>query len=354
MGHVKERSEYEATYDRLTVDHFRYLEQLHHDLLETHDTPVSKGAAKMAYDLSVHFRRGDWWEKKRGVIEEWMERDRIFDEIELEAPYQPVHCDTCSKAMEPQVKAAQLNYDDPAASRMMYLYRCPNGKHRGKAVYTDGQEKIFEPARCGACNSVDITEERKTDPEEVVSTCQVCGHVDRLSLEVKAQNEKPDPNFERDREKYCMTEEEGQEYLTSKLNMEQFREIQEAQDERQKNQHLYAAVAKIQKLTVFQIEEKARLALEAMKFANIRFEKAETGRFVTVPFSFQEAKDDRSPKDAEATASQTLHDLLAPTNWRLMGTLSSKLGQLEGSLKGYDSEEDLLTLTQESRKSVNR
>lgn len=353
MGHAKERAEYEARYDRLTVEHFRNLEQLHHDLLETHDAPVHKGAAKMAYDMSTYFRRGDWWERKRGVIEEWMERDLIFDEIESQAPYQPVRCDTCGKAMEPQVKAPQLNYDDPAASRMMHLYRCPDRQHRGKAVYTDGREKVFEPARCDVCNSTDIADVRKTDPEEVVSTCQACGHVDRLSLDVSSQDEKPDPNFEADRKECCMTEEEGREYLANKLRMEQFKAIQEAQEERQKNQHLYDDVAKIQKLTVFQIEKKIRLTLEAMNFVNVRFEKAETGQFVTIPFSFQETKDDRRSKDAEASASKTLQDLLASTNWRLMGTLSSRLGQLEGSLKGYDGEQDLLTLAQKNRKSVN-
>ena len=173
MGYLQERSVYEARYDRLTVDHFRRVEKLWNSELEKYrGAPDRQSATKIAYELSLYFRRGEWWERKRGTIEEWMQRDRVFDQIASQTPFAPVRCDTCHAAMEPQTKAPQLNYDHPADSRMMYLYRCPNNDHRGKAIYTDGQEKLFEPTRCDVCGTTDIVETRSKDQEELISTCE--------------------------------------------------------------------------------------------------------------------------------------------------------------------------------------
>ena len=142
-----------------------------------------------------------------------------------------------------------------------------------------------------------------------------------------------------------MTDEEGKVYVEGKRSLEQLKVMFDEQDERKRNQHLYDAVEKIEKLTIFQMEAKVRTALEELGFSDVRFEKAETGRFVILSFSFQETKTDRTTYDGETATKKALKSVLAPTNWRLMSDgLSAKLGQFEGRLKGYDSEEDLLAL----------
>lgn len=339
--HLKDRAEYEGRYDRATVDYFRAMAGTR---VET-QSAEQRDAARRAHALLTYIERGERWLEKRATVEGWMERDRIFDRIEARAPYGPVGCTTCGADMEPGVGTVECNYDEPLRSRMLYLYHCPNRHVPGKAVYTDGTEKVFEVARCVQCASPNVTDTREPNSETVVTTCQACGHTTRLELMLTPKVEMSDPDFEHDRATFCMSDEEGEEYRTSKAARERLMEMDAEAAERKKHQALYDAVAKIEKLTIFQLEAKVRSALEQLDFADVRFEKAETGRFVVLPFSFQETKSDRVAVDGETIARKTLQDTLAPTNWRLMSDgLRSKLGQFEGRLKGYDSEEDLLTL----------
>lgn len=345
MMHLKERIEYEEQYDRLTVEYFRQIERVNEETIAKHsDSPERLKAAKTAVAMGMYFRRGEQWERRDEVINEWMQRDRIFDDCEAQEPYDPVYCSVCDRQMIAGLGTLETDYEEPRRSRKLYFYDCVNKEHPRKAVFADGDEKTFPPQRCSQCQSTNITDERKQQSEEVVSTCQSCGHISRLSLELH-KPESSDPHFARDRKRYCMTDEEGKEYVEGKRSLEQLKVMFDEQDERKRNQHLYDAITKIEKLTIFQMETKVRTTLEELGFADVRFEKAEAGRFVTTPFSFQETKTDRTTYDGEMAAKKALKSVLAPTNWRLMSDgLSSRLGQFEGRLKGYDSEEDLLAV----------
>ena len=357
MSHLKEKSYYEMVFDRQTVDACRRHLKASRQLEESTETSADDQSKKergeqFVVNYILYFEKGERYLEKNDTIGTWMDRDRIYDEIEATEPYRPVFCEQCHAEMEPSTGVGRFDYDEPRQSRMAYAYFCPRKHFPGKIVYTDGEARAIEPQRCGQCRSANVNDVFDEKTESAVITCADCGHIDRMDLSIKP--EPVDPHFERDRALYCLSEQEGEAYQRDKHNLLALKASFDQQEERERNQTLYDAVAKIEKLSIFELESKVRTVLEAAGFADIRFDKAETGQYVVLPFSCQETKADRSGRDGELTVQRELKQTLEPTNWRLMtGGITSKLGQLEGRLKGYDQEEDLLGLVKH-RKSTEQ
>lgn len=64
-------------------------------------------------------------------------------------------------------------------------------------------------------------------------------------------------------------------------------------------------------------------------------------------FTVYEKKADREEYDSKKTLEKLIKEALADTNWRLMSdSVSYRLGMLEGRLRAYEREEDLLKLVE--------
>lgn len=349
MSRLKDKKYYEDFYDRMTVNHFRRyaasLEKTFEEVRATIKAPKDElnRAANLAQNLYLFYEKGERYLQKETRIREWMERDRIFDEIAATPPHRPVLCNTCGIEMEPSGGHCKYDYDEPRNSRMAHYFFCSRKHIPGKIVYTDGEERPVNPNQCSACQSTNLDDKFDEMTEEAVFTCGDCGHEMRVDLSIKP--EPKDSYFARDRKLYCLSEKDGEEYRHYKANLAALAAASAAQEERERHKSLYDKVAKIEKLSIFQLEARVRTELEKVGFAAVRFEKAESGQCVVLPFSFQETKADRSARSGELAAQRVLKHALEPTNWRLMSDgISSRLGQFEGRLKGFDNEEDLLKL----------
>jgi len=69
------------------------------------------------------------------------------------------------------------------------------------------------------------------------------------------------------------------------------------------------------------------------------------GRYVVVPFTVQEADNDRGEYDSKNSLGKLIKKTLEKTNWRLMSEgISYRVGYLSGRLRCYENETDLMKI----------
>lgn len=168
-----------------------------------------------------------------------------------------------------------------------------------------------------------------------------------LSIPVCPKEDKK--QFYNDKKKYCLTKEEGEEYInlieSLKILEENINEI----DERLKNKELYAQLEKIKKLKVSELEKLLVKNLKKAQYIKLRFLNIETSKNVIISFRVQDDKEGRENYKSEKQLLKQIEKTLLKTNWRLMSDgVHYQLGVLEGRLKGVDTEEDLVKLVNKS------
>jgi len=106
-----------------------------------------------------------------------------------------------------------------------------------------------------------------------------------------------------------------------------------------KNEGATGSVYSLYTYTTIKSDELVKVSF-TLQLANPEIDKN-----VVVPFTIQDSKSGRESLASEYDLKQLLKKTLENTNWRLMSDgVSYRLGVLNGRLKGYESEEDLLKL----------
>ena len=127
--------------------------------------------------------------------------------------------------------------------------------------------------------------------------------------------------------------------------MEQMGKLVDSWKERDKNKEVYDKVAELKKLTVVELEKLITPVLEKSNYIHLQLGSPEIGKDVIIPFMVHDSKSDRENLASQYDLKQLLKKTLKDTNWRIMSDgVSCRLGILNGRLRGYDSEEDLLKL----------
>lgn len=165
-----------------------------------------------------------------------------------------------------------------------------------------------------------------------------------MKAEQKKKEEEDQKLLEKYREKFCLNEKDGIEYVETLEAMEVGHEIYE--EEKQKyDEKAYQTAVNLKRLTVLEIEKLLTEKLEKEKYVKFTLDEPDMGRFVTIPFNVLDANSTRNPNISETTLKKLLKDTLENTNWRLMSDgIRYRLGYLSGTLKAYEQEEDLLEL----------
>ncbi len=188
-------------------------------------------------------------------------------------------------------------------------------------------------------------------------SCSLCNHIEKSSIDLTVKKKKPDPNFERDRKRFCFTKERGEQWREEKFRWEEVARIDKEMEEKNKKKHIYTVVEKMDKMTIDQLERRLNKVLKKNSFEKLSFGQPEIDKYVITPFTVRDTKGGRDKRSSELELQRLFRISLEPTNWRLMSEgLSSRLGVLSGRLKGYEDEEDLVRLVelQNKRNSVQR
>lgn len=248
---------------------------------------------------------GEEYANKEKKIKEWMERDQKKDEKleEAEAPL-GIRCLVCESEMEPNFKDLFGKEE-----RVIFMYDCPKGCHR-RAFFVNGEE--YTPK-----------------------------HLDE-NIDLSTPEEKPDPDFLKDRERFCLSKEKGKSYLEGQENLKKATEQMKMIKEKEKNQE---ALSKIQKLTASELEKFLIPRLGRQGYMGLKFGAPEIGKDVFLPFMVNDTNSERGEIESRYKLKKLVNKILEGVNWRLMSDgISYRVGILSGRLRAYERDEDLLKL----------
>lgn len=239
--YLKPKQYYVDLYDRHTVDQCRRSEQA----WNKSDTkpPVGKKMTKrqteaiknFAEEWTMHFKAGERYLNKEKTIREWMEDDERKDSLyeSAQAP-EDIRCLTCRNRVVPTFKEMWYEIDKP--DRVLFMYDCPNKCMPRRAFFSDGEEWRIKPHLCVRCNTP-LNQEAKDDGKKLVTTrtCPKCKYfeTDKIVWSLKKE-EDVDENFASDRDRFCLSDEDGRKFQDEKWNLERMGKFMEEWKEKEK------------------------------------------------------------------------------------------------------------------------
>jgi hypothetical protein len=264
------------------------------------------------------------------------QRDNFLDHAE-----QPVNvsCASCRKPMVFELKSIHGHDDE----HVIFFYRCDSCK-KGRAFFETGEEYIPDKPKCPKCGN-EFTKSTKKEKARITifQHCDHCGLDDDYIYDDAKVEEKPDPDYEKDRKRFCLTEAEGKGHIESRFRLESFSKLLEENKKREAQKPLYNQLGKMQKLTVVQLKQLLQPALEKAGYTSLIFSEPNMDRHVIINFTAEDSRVDRIKYDSEHELKKLIKNLLDNANWNLMtDSPHYRMGVLTGQLKGLESEEDLL------------
>ncbi len=356
--YLKGHSYYSNLYDRITIEECQRWENKEYpkSLKETDEeaklTKVKEEYFhKVVIRLAIYFLTADRAAKKSETIQEWMKRDQEKDErvANAEEP-RGIRCLGCSSLLTNCI-SRDLMDNHQGQEAVLFMFEC--GKcHKRRAFWENGKEWEHKP-KCIQCRSEVVSE--NTREGDIITTrysCSHCGNVEVDTMDLNKKEEEVDPHFEANRKKYCISELEGKEIIRESQEM---KELVDSWRERDEKKELYEDIAKIQKLTLVELQTLVTPVIEKAGYTKLEFEKPTLEKDVILGFSLQDAQSGRVEYDSVHNLQKLLKKTLEPTNWRLMSEgVSYRLGFLQGRLKGVEGEEKLKQLLETERKKKSR
>ncbi len=240
IKHLKDKQYYVDLYDRHTVYLCRRWDIPLKDSKASKDSELSKEQVEKieagVHKLMMYFKKGERYANKDKVINEWMENDRKKDEMyeSAQAP-ENIRCLTCRNKVIPTFKELWSESDKP--DRVLFMYDCPNKCLPRRSFFSDDEEWRTKPNLCPNCDiPVTYTESLNDKLITLVYGCDKCGYKkeDKIDLTPKEKEDDFDPNFAIDRDRYCITDEEGKEYEDAKWRLEGLSKIVQEWKEEEK------------------------------------------------------------------------------------------------------------------------
>jgi hypothetical protein len=232
--HLKPHQYYIDLYDRHTVDICRSTETL----FDEDETPLPKvkGMGKKEAEVAMagvkkwylRMRAGERYLNKDKTVREWMDADRQRDDL-LENAQAPegIRCLTCRNLAKPTFKQLWSRLDKP--DRVLFMYDCPNKCVPRRAFFSDGEEWRPKQHLCPKCD-LPLDQKEKDDGIKLVSTrtCKKCGYTETDELEwSKKKEEEFDEKFAVDRDRFCLSDEEGRKFADMKYSLERLGTLME-------------------------------------------------------------------------------------------------------------------------------
>lgn len=352
MNYLKLKQYYIDLYDRFTVERCRRMER---SLLNPEDPIIYEGKElkgdekkrllKAIAEFGLYFIKGEEFERKESTIQKWMKRDGTKDDLlESARPPEGIRCLSCNSSMDMTYK--HLHDWDDKGDRVLFMYDCPQGHLPRRAFFSDGEEWKHSRPMCPECSAeLDESEERSNQVIITTQTCSSCNYKNTFDLDLAPKKEEEDKNFIKDRERFCLTEKEGGNFVGLKYKLEEFSKFIKEHEEKEKHKEDYEKVDKLKKLTVIELEDLLTPIFEKEGYSKLQFGAPDMGKDLFLPFTVYDTKSDRRDRDSSLALQKLSRQALEKTNWRLMSDgISYRSGILTGRFRAYEREEDLLKL----------
>lgn len=367
--HLKEREYYEEFYDKMTVEDARRGMVAYDDFFEKLERKLPKGDTTdrpgNALILNVFYmgvvgneliRR---YEQRSPHIAEWMAKDEAKDEQIASARLkEEPYCHHCSKKglriIDKSLMHRKAKYKIGDPEEVLFMLQCPHC-NKNSAFWEDGTAWNVKPTLCPKCSTEMTYTKRKTKTAiNFKYACPSCQHSykDNLDISVK-EEEKPDPDYEKDRIHFCLLDKEFREKLIEiQRGLKQMAELGKEIKEKENNKEVYDAIKELKKPKIAELATLLSPALERAGYNEFHLDQPEMGKDVFIGFNCLDTKPDRSDYDSRSVLTRLVTRTLEDTNWRLTSDgISYRLGYLSGRLHAYESEEDLKKLVEKNVKN---
>jgi len=360
MNSLKDEMYYRDRYDRQTVEQCR--EHVKRCLAESErDFPAAswetKAWTELLYKVSLYFLRGERYAQKSDTIRAWRAQERQRDQqrdSRLERAKQPVgiRCLSCRTDMECVEKDL---HDREGLEQVLFFFECPRC-HARRAFFENTEEYRVKPTHCKECQGeMKAKSSRTMDGVTITKSCIRCGAIETETFNVNCESEKADAQYITDRNNFCLSEEEGQEYVASQVNAKAWQQESNMREAREKIRPILDEIAKLKKLTIVEAQNLVTRSLERIGFTRVEFGQPTVKTDVEVGFSAQDAKTGRDERESVRVLRHQFSQMLGNTNWKLLsGGVTYRLGILTGRMRGLESEQELIEMVRirlKSRKS---
>ncbi len=121
----------------------------------------------------------------------------------------------------------------------------------------------------------------------------------------------------------------------------------EEEQVKSEKRELYDKAKQLKKLTIVELEKLLAPALEHSNFIKLTLKEPQISKDFVLPFIVYDSKPDRTDAVSCSDLKKIITDTLSGTNWKLMSDgVTYRMGMLEGRLRGYEREEDLIKLVE--------
>lgn len=356
--------ENEDRYDRLTVEwarrnmaSFMKFRKKWFEMMpdEKPDSIRSTFNLNWIYMLFVGNELVDRYDKREHTIREWTLEDEAKDNRISQARLQiePV-CKYCSKTGLRITHKSLMRRGDGIDSpeEVLFMLNCPHCQ-KNSVFWQDGEAWEHHKTACPKCNTpMDESDVRKAKTVTTTYTCSACRHSYKDTFDFSPKKEEPDPEYEEDRIIFCLTDPKSlEEHRDAKRRLEGMVELGKELKEKEVNKHLYDALAKLKKLKIPELSPLLEPVLGKVGFIEFSLDRPEMGREVTIGFNCLDSKSERGDYESRTALRRLVQQTLKDTNWRLMSEgIHYRLGYLNGRLRVYENEEDLLKLVEKTLK----
>ncbi|TSC79909.1 MAG: Uncharacterized protein G01um101425_386 [Candidatus Peregrinibacteria bacterium Gr01-1014_25] len=351
--HLKERSYYEEMYDRHTVEDCRWHEEPRPMSKEENDVKEGLTAGQIQWshdfvtDMLLFQRAGDRYLQREETINEWMERDERRDAVLDRARTPIIRCPSCGRSMECVYKRLDYDIDDRKREWVEFILKCMPCKQSAR-VFENGQKVPEKPSLCVKCKKeVKLSTRTKNGKEYFIDTCKHCGHVEEtlsvLDEDKKEPTQEEIDRFEYDKKRFCLTSAQGQRY---KSWVEGMKLMKEETKEQEANVEYYDKLAEVKKLNIAGLEKLLKAVIKKAGYTDLHISMPPPDRQIIINFSVRDTEEKRESYDSEKTLQKIFEKALEDKNWALVSDgIHYRLGLLSGRIQGYETEEDLETLT---------
>jgi hypothetical protein len=298
----------------------------------------------------LYVTKGNRYKNKKKSIDEWMEKDKVKqDKYDNTPEPRNILCSACNTPMKSNMKYLEDYTNKPL--RVLFYFDCPKCKKRS-AFFDNGEEHISKDPTCPKCHKkIKETVTRKGKILTWTKKCLSCGFkevdIDDFEKNDKERKERKDKDkklLEEYRKEMCFDDKQGKEFIET---MEAMKVANVVHDEEMHkyDDPVFEQALKLKKTKIVDIEKLLIKALEKEKYIKLSLDKPEINEFVIVPFTIEDSDSSRTNRESINILEKLIKETLVDTNWRLLtGSVSYRMGYLQGRLKGYEREEDLIKL----------
>lgn len=226
--HLKERQYYIDLYDQHTVEKCRETENRFKEREKENKNEAEKAIYNIALDFCIRQVTGERYLNKESTIIEWINKDEQRDSLyENTLPPENIRCLTCRNRLNVSSKVLDYGFDNKP-DRILFIFDCPNNCLPRRAFFSDGEELRTKPRLCPNCkNSLDSKDKKTDNLITTTYSCSKCDYSKKEELDISHKEEKIDENFAKDRDRFCLTQEEGEKYQREKFDLQQLARFSE-------------------------------------------------------------------------------------------------------------------------------